>query len=385
MSMEKIHMPELWDAIPDTPDMCRDAVLHAVSTYREGRDVRRTYKVVFAVVLVLALLCGTVALAANGWNVLQFLQFPQDHMSKSLVEEVSASAQVDNCSIQIESVVTDGKYLAYDWTVENHDITKPVYIQVDSFTGNGIPLYTDGTDDFHQQWFPGMFNQGIMQDGNLTRLPENLPGDVVDVEMVIGVYTPVKPVCQMDLFDEEQIREKLNEGYYVIVEGEGLVLDDPESGLMVGYGSINDAEAMGFYREEMDISFTVNLLAGRAMCKPLTLPEVAMKDKIQVEYLTAYASPLQISCTIELFKDGMTRNEACELLEQGYFDLTDGRGATVEHTTLEGFGGIRERPDGAWCIYYDCSIANDEQLPEEVSMSFIMQNDQTITVPLKIK
>ena len=375
----------LRDAIPQTPDMCRNAVLHATSMYKEGQAMRRPYKVILVVAVIVALLCGTVALAASGWNVLSFLQLSDDHMSNALVENVSAQAAMKNCSIQIESVVTDGKFLAFDWTVQNSDVTKPVYIQVDSFTGNGVPLFTDGTDDFNYQWFPGMFNEGIMQDGNLTMLPEEIGGDTLDVEMVVGVYTPKQPVYQMEVFDADAIRQKQSEGYYVVVGGEGLVIEDPREGLTVGYGPMNDMCADSFDHTEMVARFTVNLANGKETLKHLPLPDAFDNNGIKMEYTSAVVSPLQMSCTVEMYTDGMNRDDACALLSEGYFELTDKDGNMLDAVVLDGFGGVGEQDDGSWCVYFDYSCANDISLPDEISVSFLKEDGQVVLAPIAIR
>lgn len=383
MSMER-NM-NLRDAIPQTPDMCKKAVLHATSMYQEEQAMRRPYKVILVVAIVVILLCGTVALAASGWNVLRFLQLADDHLSSGMVENVSAQAAAGNCSIQVDSVVTDGKFLAFDWTVQNDDVTKPVYIQVDSFTGNGVPLFTDGTDDFNYQWFPGMFNEGIMQDGNLTMLAEEIAGDTLKVEMVVGVYTPKMPVFQMDVFDETAIRQKQNEGYYVVVGGEGLVIEDPREGLVVGYGPMNDMCADMFDHMEMIVHFAVNLAEGRETLKQLPLPQIIDHNSIKLQYTSAMSSPLQVSCTAEMYTEGMTEEEACMLLSDGYFELTDTDGNMLDTVVMDSWGGVRERADGTWCVYNDYSFANDTSLPDVVSVSFVKNDGQVYLAPISIR
>ncbi len=383
--MSKERNMNLRDAIPQTPDMCRDAVLHAVSWYEEEQTMRRPYKVILVVAVIVALLCGTVALAANGWSVLRFLQLDDDHMSGNLVENVSAYAAVDNCSIQIDSVLTDGRFLAFDWTVQNSDVSQPVYIQVDSFAGNGEPLFTDGTDDFNCQWFPGVFNEGMMQDGNLTMLPEEISCDTLDVEMVVGVYTPKLPVFQMEVFDAEAIRQKQSEGYYVVVAGEGMVMDDPREGLIVGYGSMNDMCVDDFVHTEMVVRFQVNLAEGKETMKHLPLPEACDNNGIKMKYSYAAASPLQVSLTVEMSREGMTYDDACALLNEGYFELTDGSGNMLDAIFLDSWGGVREGEDGTWCVFCDYSCANDESLPDAVSVSFMRDDGQVCIAPIAIR
>lgn len=60
MSMDR----DLHTAVPQTPDFCRDAVLRATGTYREETNMRRPYKWMIALALIVMLL-GTTAFAAG--------------------------------------------------------------------------------------------------------------------------------------------------------------------------------------------------------------------------------------------------------------------------------------------------------------------------------
>ena len=130
--MEKIHMPELWDAIPDTPDMCRDAVLHAVSTYREGRDVRRTYRVVFAVVLVLALLCGSAYALVNHYSVREYVaQGKNSEDFENAIVPVERTMMSNGITFTLGDAVFDGKTLGFTMDMSAADHAESIYILTD--------------------------------------------------------------------------------------------------------------------------------------------------------------------------------------------------------------------------------------------------------------
>ncbi|MBE5802742.1 MAG: hypothetical protein E7319_10725 [Clostridiales bacterium] len=346
-----------------------------------GRPVRRLTLLV-ALLLLLLLTCA--AAVAFNWNVLAFLEIESDADTANIVTTIDGRSNVGDWSMIIDSAVTDGEYLAFDWTLIKEDLEVPCYIQVESLTGNGLPLSTDGTDDFHCQWIPGAFFSGNDQGGNLCRLPEGITGDTLLVEMVIGLYRPVKPVYEMEVFDETIARQKLDEGYYVIAEGEGFVLNMPEEGLCHCFGMVNDAADEHLERTEMIIRFTVDLASGKATMRNLPLPQPVRYPDFTMEYTAAASSALQTSCAIIITPDEGTREAACALLENGYLHPTDAQGERLGVFPLEGSGGVREMENGVWGLYYECSIPAVPELPEVISLSYITQQDEVFTAPVTV-
>ena len=98
--------------------------------------------------------------------------------------------------------------------------------------------------------------------------------DALHVEMVVAVYTPEKPVYLLDAFDEEAIRQKWDECYYVIVDGDGMVFyDEEEQRLFHGMpGSVLDYEGQGLFRSDMKVTFDLDLKAARAAVRRPELP-----------------------------------------------------------------------------------------------------------------
>lgn len=334
---------------------------------------------------VLLILMTTIAAALEGWDVLSFLGIRSDGGASGLVEPVMVENSAADCSIRIESAVTDGTWLAFDWTVENHVPSRHVYMQVESFTGNGMPLFVDGTDDFHCQWFPGWCNEGMMQDGELVLLPEGMAGDTLHVEMVVGLYIPVDPVYEMPEFDAELARQKRQEGYYVIAEGDGFVLEQPEEGLVQCFGTVRDASAEGFTRSEMRIAFNLQLTDIPAP-SALPLPAPAVHDGVTLQYRHAETTQLQTTLTLLLIPDDNSRDAAMNVWNGGYVTLTQMDGSWLDVSVLSGeSGGAEQLDDGRWCESYTITFAADQEIPETISMSFVENDGTVLTCPMKIR
>ena len=343
-----------------------------------------TRRLVLVAALLLMLLLACAAAAICDWNVLAFLGIQSDGSASDILTPVGGQSSHDKWSIAIHSAVTDGEYLAFDWTLEKQDLETPEYIQVESLTANGQPLSTDGTDDFHCQWVPGIYFSGNDRGGNLCCLPEGLTEDQLLVEMVIGVYRPTRPVYQMDMFDAALACQKLDEGYYVIAEGEGFVLDLPEEGLSHCFGMVNETTMEGLERSEICLRFPVDAKAGRATRRMLPLPEPVRYPGFTMAYTDATASVLQTRLCIALTPDENTREAACALLEKGYFSVTDAKGEWLATNVLDGLGGVEQAQDGRWCAVYECSLAQDAELPEEISLSYRTHDEQVFVAPLRI-
>ena len=342
----------------------------------------RRLALVAALLLLLLLACA--AAVAYDWNVLAFLGIRQDAPTAAIVAPVGGKATHGDLTLGINSAVTDGEYLAFDWTLQKDDPDTPVYIQVESFTANGFPLTTDGTDDFHCQWVPGLFFSGNDQGGNLCRLPEGMTGDSLTVEMVVGLYQPTRPVYRMEVFDEALARQKLGEGYYVIAEGEGFVLELPGEGLIHCFGMVNETTGVGLERTEMAIRFTVDAAAGRASHRELPLPGPVHDPDFTMAYTAVTASALQTRLSMAVTPEENTREAASRLVETGIFRVTDANGEWLDVVILEGSGGVEQAPDGRWRAVYECSFAHDAELPAQISLSFIA-DDRVYVAPLTIK
>lgn len=383
------ELDNLRDAFPAMPEECRSALSTAArSVKEENRMPRKSY---VAILLAAILTLMTTVAIAEGWNVLQFLGIQPDSDAQTLVQPVSTSAKVDNCTIHINSAITDGEYLAFDWSVTNTKPETPIFLMIENFTGNGLKIYADGTDGFDRQWLPGWCNDGTMMNGEWARVPDGITGDTLHVEMVIGVYTPEKPVYQMEGFDAEAIRQKWDEGYYVIVDGDNMIFyDEEEQRLVQGLpGRVLDCEAQGLLRSEMKVSFDLDLRAARASVRHPELPQPVTKDGTTLAVQSIAISPLQTHIVATFTPENASYEEIVGWSDGMNFAFYDQSGNEIplySVGTMLGEISVQEAADGSWYRLLDYNFIDlVEPLPETIILAYTTKDGFRTELPVTLK
>lgn len=386
----KQPMSDLRAAFPAMPEDCRAALSNAARSVKEEQPMTRKYPV--AILLAALLILMTTIAIAEGWNVLQFLGLDPDSDAQTLVQPVSASASVDSCTIRIDSAVTDGEYLAFDWIVTNTKPETPIYLRIEQFTGNGEKIFGDGTDGFDNQWLPGCYNDGTMMDGEWARVPDGVTGDTLHVEMVIGVYTPEKPVYQMAAFDEEAIRQKWAEGYYVIVDGDNMIFyDEEEQRLCLGQpGPLLDYAAQGLLRSEMTVAFDLGLKAARASVRRPELPEPVTQGGVTLAVQSIAVSPLQTHIVATFTPENASYEDIVAWSQNATFAFYDAEGNMMNHWDIclmpQYEVTVEQAPDGAWFRQLDCTLIEVQQsLPDTVYLVYQTEDGFRIELPVTLK
>lgn len=378
-------------AFREEPERCHQALMNAACSVKEERRfMKRKFPAAILAAAILALMT-TVAIA-EGWNVLAFLGIEPDSDAQTLVQPVSTSASVDNCTIRIDSAVTDGEYLAFDWVVTNTKPETPIYLRIEQFTGNGLKIYDDGTDGFDNQWLPGWCNDGTMMDGEWARVPEGVTGDTLHVEMVVGVYTPEKPVYQLQGFDEEAIRQKWDEGYYVIVDGDNMIFyDEEEQRLCLGRpGPLLDYVEQGLARSELQVSFDLDLKAARASLRHPELPAPVIKDGTTLAVQHVAVSPLQTRIVATFTPDNASYEDVVDWCQNADFAFYDGEGNMMNHWDIclmpQYEVTVVEATDGTWYRQLDCNLIEvHESLPDTVYLVYQTGSGFRTELPVSLK
>ena len=384
------ELDRLRDAFPAMPEECRSALSTAARSVKEETRMPRKSYVAILVAAILTLMT-TVAIA-EGWNVLQFLGIQPDSDAQTLVQPVSASASVDNCSIRIDSAITDGEYLAFDYSVTHTKPETPIFIRVEQFTANGDTIWTDGTDDVHNQWMPGHWNKSVWQDGEWCQLPSDLTGGTLHVEMVAAVYTPQKPVYLMDEFDEEVVRQKREEGYYIIVDGMHMIFyDEEEQRLVQGHpGRVFDYKEQELLRSEMTVSFDLDLKAARASVRHPELPDPVTKDSTTLAVQSIAVSPLQTHIVATFTPDNASYEGIVAWCQKADFAFYDGEGNRMNHGDIclmpQYEVTVEEAPDGTWFRQLDCNLIEvDESLPDTIYLVYETKDGFRMELPVTIR
>ena len=191
----------------------------------------------------------------------------------------------------------------------------------------------------------------------------------------------------MDAYDEEEAKQKTAEGYFVLAEGDGFVLPDPETGgLMRCFGGIGDDELSEYNRTELTLSFDLNLSAAREACHEL-MPQSSYSWKgLTARYTIARITPAALYLTLEATGGGEDQYD--ELILDGRFELTDGEGNPFEHPWGQSETGKEKLSDGTMMLrstHQWVGITADE-LPDTLSLTYI-SNDESIkqVFPFKLE
>ena len=129
--MKKQNIPpiNLRDAFSPTPDMCRDAVLHAVSAYREERRMKKTYVTILAAALALLLIGGAAFALVNYYSVRDYIA--EGTPSQQFEENITAVEQTKSSHVltfTLGDAVFDGSRLAAAMNFEADDSAKTLFV-----------------------------------------------------------------------------------------------------------------------------------------------------------------------------------------------------------------------------------------------------------------
>lgn len=339
------------------------------------------------VITALLVLLGAVAAAALDWNVLTFLFGSQRDDLTTIVQPVHAEATDGQVKLTVSSALTDGEILALDWSIENADRQTPVFAAVDDFTVNGVRVFTDGNDSFDQQWLPGRYSRdGSMRNGERLFLPHDVKAaDTLQVELIVGVYRSQAPIWQMETYDAQTARQKLDEGWFVIPEGEGFVMYDAaeEYGVVRALGMPTAAGA--FTRTELPITFELDLRAGRESQYTLHTQESYSDSGFTLRYTKACVSVLGLYLTAEIVPDGAWEPvfETFETVR-----LTDGEGMEFG-APFPAFGEMSLETDAQGNTYILLQRQYDgltlERLPDVIALTRFPQNGDALVFPVRVR
>lgn len=202
---------DLRAAIPDTPDMCREAVLHAASTYQEGKAMWRPSKMILAATLIAMLLCGTAYAIVNYYSVRDYLADgkPSAAFEESIIP-LEKTVTTHGLSFMLGDAVFDGKELAFTMNITAAEDVSPLYVwpRLQAFCGEteldvdflGMDSFGDlGT--FIPNYVPEYRLMGTGDQGARATLDAVSQGDVF-WRYTISLYKPTGEVVQARDWDD---------------------------------------------------------------------------------------------------------------------------------------------------------------------------------------
>ena len=376
------HDLDLHAAFPPMPESCRSALTDAARSVKEEEEPMKRKFTVAIVLAALLTLMTTIAIA-EGWNVLSFLGLQPDSDASQLVQPVAASGKAGNVTLTINSAITDGEFLVFDWTIRNEAPDTPVYVYVDDVIANGwIHLVDIGSSQMSNRWLPDRDEGNTLQGGYIASLSEWIRDeDVLHVDVKLSLYTPTEPVRRIGAYNSTEVTALREEGYIVILDKSPANLLTP--------GSSFDTQTRqlvfpGTQRSEMTLSFDVDLRAAKTALKTPEFPSPAYWSYTRLSLEAFTMSPLQIRITAaatwaDSTPDGLS----------GKFILRDKEGNTIKvknvsdspETYAKTYG--RDDPFSNKATVWECAIiAPNSAMPEEADLVFRMNDGAEISLPL---
>ena len=243
MKNEKLKdcLDDALSGIGENPWLLRQVLARAESEENKPVKKRISLGTVVIAILILALMSVGIAAVSN-WNVQDFLSSLDkgDHFIASAVRK---DAETENARLHVEAMIHTNHMLSFDWTIENKHPEVPVYCWVEALTVNGERVLAVSDDSesccgFQETWLPGSVaepdddpHDGIIRGEEIFRYyPKAWQEKAPEVYMKVNIYRPVRPVAMIENRDDgsmnqEQVKQKIDEGYYVIPCGRnsGLV------------------------------------------------------------------------------------------------------------------------------------------------------------------
>ena len=373
---------KLRDAFPAMTENCRTALIIAARSVKEEEEPMKR-KFTAAIVLATLLILTTTIAIAEGWNVLAFLGLQPDSDAQTLMQPVAASAKAGNVTFTVNSAITDGEFLIFDWTIRNEAPDTPVYVYLDDVIANGwLHLIDIGSSQMSNRWLPDRDEGNTLQGGYIASLSEWIRDeDVLHVDVKLSLYTPTEPVRRIDAYNITEVTALREEGYIVILDKSPANLLTP--------GSSFDTQTRqlvfpGTQRSEMTLSFDVDLKAAKTALKTPEFPAPAYWKYTRLSLEAFTVSPLQIRITAaatwaDSTPDGLS----------GKFILRDKEDNTIKVKTVSDspetyaktYG--RDDPFSNKATVWECAIiAPNSAMPEEADLVFRLNDGSEISLPL---
>lgn len=129
-------------AFPETPEICREAVLQAVRTYPEQRPMKRSYKIPIIAAIIFVLICGVAFAIGHYYSVREYVAAgnPSEAFENAIVP---LEQRADRCglSVTLGDAVCDGTDLIFTLNIAANPDADPIYVYPELRGSlNGAPL-----------------------------------------------------------------------------------------------------------------------------------------------------------------------------------------------------------------------------------------------------
>ncbi|MBE5803749.1 MAG: hypothetical protein E7316_04470 [Clostridiales bacterium] len=314
------------------PPMPEDFAARALSGLPRGEEkiiVKRKVSAALVLAAMLVLLAvGSVAAALN-WDAILFLYGKEEPQLSDLMSPVNRKGEAGGVSLEITSAVTDGRALAFDWTLQVDETVLPVYLQVDEIRMNEWEqFFLDTVAGLNRVWIGP--DEKTVHSGELLQLPEPVQaGENIHVELTLGIY---KPKREVTLFfsprDQQEAQALRSQGVWAVapVNEVPSMRRAGELSPLWRYDTLSEKEKADYDRSEITLVFDVMVTETDAQ------ELVPDQDAYEMPGATfrvvqAYRTPLSLCARIDLVIEGVeTEAEAMRQSRYYSFSFRDARG-----------------------------------------------------------
>ena len=331
--MKKITQENLRAMYAPMPETYAEGVLASLFQQKEEKPVKRKISVAFVMAAVLTLLVvGGVAAAVN-WNVLTFLYGEEQPTMEPMLAQVAQTGSAGGVTLEISTAMTDGRSIAFDWTLNVGDDALPVYLQTEDVKVAGTEnLWLDPLDGLNRVWLTP--EETTRRGGELIWLENRwMPGEEIAVELTLGVYKPLREVVIFTSpADRAKAEELAAQGVWTVVPETEMRSSRQQNQMcpLWRYDELSEAELANYERREIKLSFTVTVpeVAWEQLATDKEAYEVAPGVSFQVT--EAYRTPLNIRATIDIAVEGEENQlGAMEKWNKLFFELQNAEGRHI--------------------------------------------------------
>ncbi len=347
--IEQKDLRALYAPMPEATAVKLEGLLSALPEAEEEPIVKKKISFALALAAVLVLLAvGAVATAMN-WNVLTFLYGEEQPQMDAMMVQVAQTGTADGVTLEIGTAMTDGRSIAFDWTLTVEDDTLPVYLQMDNVTVAGSEnIWLDTLGGLNRVWL--MQGETTRHNGELICLGDKWqPGEKIAVELTLGVYKPLgEVVIFTSTADRAKAEELAAQGVWTVVPETEMISHRQQNQVqpLWRYDSLTEPELADYERSEIKLSFMVTVPEVTWEQLPTDKEAYEIMPGVSFRVAEAYRTPLNIYASIDIAVAGEENQlGAIEKWKNLFFGFERAEGHVTRSRALTA--------DAGWNAYYN--------------------------------
>lgn len=330
--MKRITQQDLQSLYGPAPEELESRIysfLSGLPEKEEKSNVKKKASLAFvlAAVLVVAM-AATAAAGLIDWNAVIGIYGHEKPEMNGMVTTVNKSASAFGTTLSVSSALTDGRTLAFDWTLEAKEEELPLFVTTSQLLVNGVHYITEFGGGLYRVWLqPG---ETVRQSSEVVELFEQRmqPGEQMHVEWTVRIAQPKKTITFLESREDREEAERLrSEGTWAVAPlGEANVFRfDDDNHLFHKVTVWNHYRKDGFTDEDFELA-TVKLIFDVTVPETEKIEIYPAGETIRLKECTAYLreayrTELGVYTTVELVSDADADEEGNVARQLSQYEL----------------------------------------------------------------